>query len=135
MKAVVGIAALLCFVLQGCSDLGGPITDGLPELNENVDGKTLSCGSNQRLKLLLDSWIDAGYLWDYALSDSTVAFVEGAVTYRSNNPGVPGGLATATVIIRTGRSGNCTISLFEHQRWMKDVSPRKTVTFTIVVQG
>jgi predicted secreted protein len=135
MKAVLLIAALLCFVLQGCSDLGGPITDGLPELNETVNGTTLSYGSNQRFKLLLDSWIDAGYQWDYALSDSTVAMVEGAVTYRSNNPGVPGGLATAIVVVRTGCSGDCTISLFEHQRWMKDVPPRKTVTFTIVVQG
>jgi hypothetical protein len=135
MKAALLIALLLCFVLQGCSDLGGPIIDGLPELNETVNGKTLLYGSNQRFKLFLDSWADAGYQWDYALSDSTVAFVDGAVTYRSNNPGVLGGLATATVVIHTGRSGDCRITFFEHQRWMKDVPPHKTVTFTVVVEG
>ena len=135
MKAVLFIAALLCYVLQGCSDLGGPIADGLPVLTETVDGKTLSYGTNQRFKLLLDSSIDAGYQWDYMLSDSTVASVEGEISYRSNNPGVPGGLATATVVFRTGRPGDCNISLFEHQRWLRDVTPRKTVTFRVLVQG
>jgi predicted secreted protein len=135
MKRVLFIATLLCFVLQGCSDLGGPIADGLPQLDETVNGMTLSYGSNQKFRLCLDSWADAGYQWDYTLSDSNVANVDGAVTYRSNSPGVPGGLATATVVIHTGRSGDCKISLFEHQQWMKDVAPRKTVTFTVVVAG
>jgi len=135
MKRVLFIAALLSVLLEGCSDLGGPLTDGLPQLDETVNGLTLSYGSHQRLKLCLDSWADAGYQWDYSLSNSSVAFVEGKVTYRQNNPDVDGGLSTATAIICTRRSGECKITFIEHQSWIKNVPPRKTVTFTVVVIG
>jgi hypothetical protein len=133
MTRVLFIAALACFVLAGCSDLGGPTTDGLAQLDETVNGMTLSYGSNQRFKLCLDSWADAGYQWEYSLSDSSVAFVEGKVTYRQNNPDVAGGLSTATAVLCTGRTGRCRVTFIEHQIWMKDNPPRKTVTFTIVV--
>ncbi len=134
MKVALFIAPVLCAALTGCSDLGTPPVDGTPQLNEAVDGLTISYVRGQRFILYLDSQIDAGCQWDYTLSDSTVVSVEGNVTYRSNNPSVLGGLATATVHFCTGHLGKCDVTMFEHQRWMIGVPPSKTVSFTVLVQ-
>jgi opacity protein-like surface antigen len=134
MKTTFFIALVVCTVLTGCSDLGTPPVDGTPQLSEDVNGLTLSYPRGQKFKLSLDSWADAGYQWDYTLSDSAVVCVEGDVTYRSNNPGVPGGLATATVHFCTGHIGKCVVTMFEHQRWMTGVPPSTTVSFTVLVQ-
>jgi predicted secreted protein len=134
MKVALFIALVLCAALTGCSDLGTSPLDGTPQLNQTVDGLTISYVRGQKFILFLDSNIDAGCQWEYTLSDSSVVCVEGKVTYRSNNPGVLGGLATATVHFCTGHVGKCIVTMFEHQPWMIGVPPNKTVTFTVLVQ-
>jgi hypothetical protein len=42
MKVVLFIALVLCVALTGCSDVGAPPVDGTPQLNEDVDGLTIS---------------------------------------------------------------------------------------------
>jgi predicted secreted protein len=133
MKAFSSGAILVCLLLLGCGHSTEPIELEPVHIDATVDGKTLQYMRDQEFALALDSYADAGYLWDWEISDTLVVSMMGEPSYKPNNPNVCGGLCTATFRFRTKMSGYCVVTLIEHQRWMKDVPPRCTVKFAILV--
>jgi predicted secreted protein len=105
-------------------------------LDSSVNGKSLNYSAGQAFSLDLDVSADAGYQWDYTISEPAVVVVVSGSTIRPKNPGpvVPGGATMQTFYFRAAGRGQCTITLVERQGWMKDVPPIVTVEFTVVVR-
>jgi hypothetical protein len=134
MKSPFHATILACFILPGCVQSTEPIEQGLSQLDATVNGKAVWYSPDQQFLLAVDSYADAGYQWDWEISDTLVVALVGNPSYKPNNPNVCGGLCTATFRFRTNMSGICVVNLIEHQRWMKDVAPRATVRFSVVVR-
>jgi len=125
---------LVLFTASSCNDKGTEPDAGLPQLDAAVDGRTFQYQQDQRFTLALDSYADAGYMWDWDISDTLVVSTDGNPTYKSNNPDLCGGLCTATFRFYTKIAGYCVVTLIEHQRWMKNDPPLHVVRFSIVVR-
>ena len=105
-------------------------------LDSSVDGKTVVFHPNQMFLLELDVLADAGFQWDWQLSDSTVVTSYSNPSYRPKNGGpvVPGGPTVETFYFQTKTTGECVVNLVEHQRWMTDTPPRDSIVFKVRVE-
>jgi predicted secreted protein len=127
----------LMILFLGCSDSSIPTQtqlDSSKQLDSSINGKNVAYTSNQRFSLELDLEADAGYQWDYTISDTTVVRID-STRYRpkSGNWNQIGGLTVETFYFYTKTAGNSTIDLIEHQGWVKDVPPIATVRFYVSV--
>lgn len=130
------VAAVLASIsILGCAHSTEPDEVVIPQLDASVHGQSVSFAPAQSFELTLDSYSDAGFQWDCAVSDSGVVALQGKPTYHQKIPGpiVPGGLSVAVFHFQAKDSGTCLVTLVEHQRWMVDVPPRAMVQFTVVV--
>jgi hypothetical protein len=122
----------LSFYFAGCSN------DSLPTeapFNSQVNGKTLTVAPYQRIKLELDLCADAGYQWDYVITN-TDCFKLDSLTYKPKDGTIfiPGGMTVETFYFHAENKGQSTISLAERQEWLKNVPPIDTVRFTVYVK-
>jgi len=133
MKTLTPLVAFLVLLELHCADKGGPLEPIPLQLDASVNGQTLTAFVGQRFTLTLDSWADAGYLWECYIGDSLVVSQQGKASYRSADSGKVGGLCFATFTFSVNRAGHTIVTLNERQPWMKDVPPRATVTFAVDV--
>ena len=73
MKTSDRFAVVLLLLLGGCSEPSG--LNG-PMLDLTINGKTVYYATNQIFLLELDVAADAGYMWDYSISDTNVVRVD-----------------------------------------------------------
>jgi predicted secreted protein len=124
---------LLCLpLLFGC-DIGEALKSA-PQLDASANGTTLTYVVNQSFSLELDLNADAGYLWYYTISDTTVVRLD-STRYRpkSGSWNQEGGFTVATFYFRVTQTGNCSIDLAERRGWLPNEAPRNTLRFTVVV--
>lgn len=135
MKPLSFLSVLLTVALSSCSHSTEPVPDNIL-LDASVNGKSLSYPSNQPFSVVLDVYADAGFQWDYTITNPAVVVSDRAPEYRQKNPGsiVPGGATVVTLYFRTTGKGECSVVLVQHQGWMKDVPPIATVQFSLTVQ-
>jgi predicted secreted protein len=128
---------MLALLIAGCSELGEPLERGSSTLDETINGRSLWYPPGGTFAIVLEEEADAGFVWEYALSDSTVIRVD-SVTYKKYTPLPPpvpvGGSATKTIHFSATRRGQCEVYLYEHQPWMKNVPPWRVVRFSVFVQ-
>jgi predicted secreted protein len=115
----------------GCSDSSMPTQT---QLDSSINGKNVVYSSNQRFSLELDLLADAGYQWDYTISDTNTVRID-STSYRpkSGNWNLDGGMTVESFYFRTMKTGKCTINLIEHQGWLPDVPPIHSVQFNVSV--
>jgi len=136
IKAALG--AVLLTVLMGCSRSSAPNNPDRhstgTELDSTVNGRMLTYPSNQRFSLELDVNADAGYQWDYLLSDTTVVRID-SINYRPKNGSwnIVGGLTVETIYFRTLHKGISAVDLIEHQIWLPRDPPIHMVRFFVTV--
>ena len=121
----------LMILFLDCSDSSMPTQT---QLDSSINGKNVVYTSHQRFSLELDLAADAGYQWDYTISDTTVVRVD-STRYRpkSGNWNQDGGLTVETFYLCTKNAGKSTIGLIEHRGWEKDVPPIAVVRFNVSV--
>jgi predicted secreted protein len=131
MKVHTCFAFIIIVLFTSCSNSPLPSE---PKLDSSINGKNLSYHSNQRFFLELDLSADAGYTWDYTVSDTNVVRIDSTI-YRpkSGNWNQVGGLTIETFYFRTLRTGKSPIAMIEHQAWMPKVPPIDTLRFIVSV--
>lgn len=136
MKPCPLFLSLVSFALLSCNHATQPLERSAVPLDASVNGTIVACQPDQPITLDLDVSADAGYQWDCSVDNGSVLVTNGDPTFRQKNPGpvVPGGAVIETLYFRAASSGQCNVTLIEHQRWMKDVPPIKTVAFTVIVR-
>ncbi len=136
MKPLRSIFLLLPLLFLCCTHPTEVINQTGNSLDASANGKTVIYPGNQFFTLNLDVHADAGYQWDYSFSNPAVVGLTGSPTIRQKDPGpvMVGGAAIETFLFLTTEAGECTVTLIEHQSWMKDVPPINTVSFTVVVR-
>jgi predicted secreted protein len=132
MKKYYFLFFVVMSVLDGCSDSSLPTE---VKYNSSINGKTISVIRGYVYTLELDLNADAGYQWDYSISDTTVIEID-STSYRpkSGNWNQVGGLTIETFYFRGKKSGQCFVKLIEHQVWEKDVPPINTIQFSAIVK-
>ena len=134
MKKTIALFALIALLGLSCSDYGTPLVPlSTLQLNASVDGKMFSVNAGQSFTLTLDSWGDAGFLWECQIEDTLIVCQAGKPEYRSKYPGTVGGVWIATFTFSADKPGKSVVTLAERRPWMKDEPPRATVTFTVYV--
>jgi predicted secreted protein len=117
---------------SGCSD-----DVLLPEdqFDSSIDGKSIRINENHQFILELDLNADAGYSWDYSISDTTVLRID-STTYRpkSNDRNLCGGITIETFYFCSINKGDCNVNLYEHQHWVSDVKPINYIQFKVIVK-
>lgn len=133
MKTECLLSILVTVTFFACSH---PTQPAETPLDSSVNGKSLNFAVDQSFLLDLDVYADAGYQWDCTISEPAVVMADRGSTIRPKNPGpiVPGRPTVESFYFRTVGRGQSTISLIQHQSWMKDVPPIATVEFTVVVR-
>ena len=136
MKTMCLLSILVILACFGCSHPTQPIEQTGTPLDASVNGKRVIYPDGQSFVLDLDLNADAGYTWDYTISEPAVVMLNHTPTTRQKDSGpvVPGGMAVETFYFRTAGYGESTVILIEHQAWLKDVPPLVTVEFTVVVR-
>jgi len=129
MKHIL-LLSLALFIFPGCSKSPQPTE---PQLGLDISGKHVVYLPNQQFSLELDLNADAGYQWDYDISDTTVLRID-STRYRSKSGEiVVGGLTVETFYFRTLTIGYCTVSLMERRGWERDTPPIHAIQFWVVV--
>ncbi|HEY9165679.1 MAG TPA: protease inhibitor I42 family protein [Candidatus Kryptonia bacterium] len=129
------IVSVLLITFVGCNKSGNSLSPTEPKLDSTISGKTLAYSTNQRFLLELDLSADAGYQWDYSVSDSIVARID-STNYRpkSGNWNQVGGLTVESFFFRTMKPGTCLVVMVEHRGWEPNVPPIDSLKFFISVQ-
>ena len=138
MQASVCILSLLSLMLVACSNStppSGPAPDSEEVMiDSTANGTTISYPVDERfcLELLLSA--DAGFQWDYTLSDTSVVCIDSTCCRpASGDWNQVGGYTIESFHFRTIHSGLCSVHLIEHQAWIPEVPPIHTCSFTVAV--
>ncbi len=128
MKGLHLTSCLLILLSSGCSESSPPL--------ENSAGKEVAVTypPDQQVSFELDLNADAGYQWDYDISDMTVVKLD-STSYRSKNGRREvGGLTVETFFFKTLNTGQCTITLRELRGWQRNVAPIHSVRYQVNVR-
>ena len=129
---------IIFFLFAGCAkstSSNEPKHDLIePKYDSTINGRFLTCSSNQRFSLELDLNADSGYQWDYSISDTNIVRID-STSYRpkSGNWNQVGGVTIETFYFHTMRYGKSDIEMIEHQAWMPNVPPIDTIRFIVSV--
>jgi predicted secreted protein len=132
MKKYSFVLFIVMIVSFGCSDSSLPTET---QFDSSINGKNITIIPGHAYTLELDLNADAGYQWDYSISDNDVIGID-STSYRpkSGNLNLCGGITVATFYFRGKKSGLCFVKLIEHQVWVKDVPPINTIRFSVNVK-
>jgi predicted secreted protein len=135
MNTTRSLCILLTVALFSCSHPTELNRETGISLDASVNGTTVSYPPGQSFSLDLEVFADAGYTWECTISEESVLAMERDPSYRPKygGPILPGGATIETFYFRTAGFGKSTMTLIEHQGWMKDVPPIVTVQFTVIV--
>jgi inhibitor of cysteine peptidase len=101
------------------------------EVNDAMNGQSVSLKAGDQLVLSLESNPTTGFDWELLEYDETVLKLIGEPTFDSDSKLVgAGGIKTYT--LEAQGSGKATIKLVYHRSWETDVPPEKE--FDIVVE-
>jgi predicted secreted protein len=132
MKAYVSFIFILSFVLGNCSQPSSPIDQ---TLNSSANGKTVSYPLNYNFILKLDLQADAGYRWEYSISDTNIVKIDSTCyAPKSGNPDQIGGVTIETFYFCTMNTGFSYISLVERHPWdPEEIPPIHSISFIVKV--
>ncbi len=132
MKKYYPLFLIVISFLFGCSESTLPTE---VRLDSSINGKNITVNNNSKFTMELDLNADAGYQWDYSLSNTSVLKVD-STNYRpkSGNWNQVGGLTVETFYFCSKKTGQCKINLIEHRGWESDVPPINTVQFNVIVR-
>ena len=102
------------------------------QLDSSMNGGTFTASPNDKFSLRLDLNADAGYQWDYEISDSTVVTMEAPPAFQAPE-NVTGGVTVETFYFRVLKGGRCTLTFNQLRGWEQGVPPISTVEFLVVV--
>lgn len=131
MKYYLIVLILISFLFS-CSDMIMPTE---VRLDSSINGKNITVNTNSKFTMELNLNADAGYQWDYFLSNTSVLKVD-SINYRpkSGNWNQVGGITVETFYFCSKRTGQCKINLIEHRVWENNVPPINTVQFNVIVR-
>jgi predicted secreted protein len=132
MKKYYFLFLIVISFLLGCSDSLLPTE---VKIDSTINGKNITIITNQKFALELDLNADAGYQWNYSISDTEVVRID-SVSFKpkSGNWNQDGGVTVETFYFVGKRTGQCLIGLIEHRVWEKDAPPISTVQFSVIVK-
>lgn len=132
MKTRIIFVLFAISFLSRCSD---PTSPTEIKLNSSVDGKYISVTSGNKFTVELEVYADAGYRWDYTISNMKIVEVD-SVRFRPKNSDeiIPGGPTIQTIYFNAIQPGRSKIYLYERQPWEKDIPPIKTIIFNVRVK-
>ena len=124
--------SFLSFVLGNCSQPSSPIDQ---TLDSSVNGRTVSYPLNSNFTLTLDLNADAGYQWDYSITDTNIVKIDSTCyAPKSGNPDQIGGVTIETFYFGTMKTGQSKVSLVERHPWDSDeIQPNNSISFTVRV--
>ncbi len=132
MKKYYFLFLVIISFLSGCSD---NVLSTEDQFDSSINGKSISIKKNQPFILELDLNADAGYQWDYLMSDTSIVRID-SVNYKhaSGNWNQVGGVTIETFYFCGIKKGNCKINLFEHRVWENNNDPINTIHFNVIVK-
>jgi predicted secreted protein len=138
MKNHIWIAFVtVCFIAcsKSSTPTNPPVNQNESVIDSTVNGSTVKYSVGERFRLDLIVHVDAGFQWDYTMSDTNAVCVD-STTYRPFNPDSirPGAAAIQAFHFRAFHTGTCSVRLIEHQPWEPNVAPIDTVSFAVKVQ-
>jgi predicted secreted protein len=118
--------------LSGCAD---NVLSSEDQFDSSINGKSISINKNHQFILELDLNADAGYQWDYLITDTSVIRID-STNYRpkSGNWNEVGGVTIETFYFCGRERGNCKVNLYEHRAWESNIEPINTIQFNVVVK-
>jgi predicted secreted protein len=130
MKSYVSFIFILSSVLGNCSQPSSPIDQ---TLDSSVNGKTIYYTLNSNFTLTLDLNADAGYQWDYSITDTNIVKIDSTCFVpKSGNPDQIGGVTIETFYFCTMTTGQSKISFVERHSWDSDeMPPNNSISFTV----
>ena len=132
MKKYYLLFLVIISFLSGCSD---NVLSSEDQFDSSINGKSISITKNHQFILELDLNADAGYQWDYLLTDTAVIRID-STNYKpkSDNWNQDGGVTIETFYFCGIKSGNCIVNLFEHRVWESNVEPINNIQFNVIVK-
>jgi predicted secreted protein len=132
MKTRIIFILLIISTFFGCSESTSPTETCF---DSSVNGKYISVTSGNKFIVELDVYADAGYRWDYTISNTKIMEVD-SMRFRPKNPDVNvcGGVTIQTIYFKAIQPGRSKVYLYEHQPWEEDTPPINTVTFNVRVK-
>jgi len=132
MKTKIILLFFVVYLFFNCSNSTAP---NEIFLDSSVDGKYISVTSGNKFIVELEVYADAGYRWDYTISNTKIVEVD-SVRFKPkySEEIIPGGTTIQTIYFNAIRPGRSKIYLYEHQPWEKDTPPIKTITFNVRVK-
>lgn len=128
MKTYYFLFLVIILFLSGCSESVAPTEN---HFSSSIDGKSIVINKNHQFILELNLNADAGYQWDYSISDMSVVILDSTNYIWGNQVG---GITTKNFYFRGVMAGSCGIDLFEHRVWESNVAPINTVHFSVMVK-
>ena len=132
MKKHYLLFLIIISFLFGCSD---NVISTENQFDSSINGKNVSINKNHQFILELDLNADAGYQWDYSMTDTLVIRID-STNYRpkSGNWNQVGGVTIETFYFCGIKKGNCLINLFEHRVWESNIEPINTIQFNVIIK-
>ena len=131
MKTCYLLLLVVISFSAGCSD---NILSTENQFDSSINGTSIRANKNQQFILELELNADAGYRWDYSISDASVVRID-STKYRpkSGDWNQVGGVTIETFYFCGIKKGNCIVNLFEHRAWESNIAPITTVHFNVIV--
>ena len=129
MKTCYLLLLVVISFSAGCSD---NILSTENQFDSSINGTSIRVNKNQQFILELDLNADAGYRWDYSISDASVVRID-STNYRpkSGDWNQVGGVTIETFYFCGIKKGNCIVNLFEHRAWESNIAPITTMANNI----
>ena len=131
MKTCYLLLLVVISFSAGCSD---NILSTENQFDSSINGTSIRVNKNQQFILELELNADAGYRWDYSISDASVVRID-STNYRpkSGDWNQVGGVTIETFYFCGIKKGNCIVNLFEHRTWESNIAPINSVHFNVIV--
>ena len=131
MKTCYLLLLVVISFSAGCSD---NILSTENQFDSSINGTSIRVNKNQQFILELELNADAGYRWDYSISDASVVRID-STNYRpkSGDWNQVGGVTIETFYFCGIKKGNCIVNLFEHRAWESNIAPITIVHFNVIV--
>ena len=131
MKTCYLLLLVVISFSAGCSD---NILSTENQFDSSINGTSIRVNKNQQFILELELNADAGYRWDYSISDASVVRID-STNYRpkSGDWNQVGDVTIETFYFCGIKKGNCIVNLFEHRAWESNIAPITTVHFNVIV--
>ena len=132
MKKYYLLFLIIISFLFGCSD---NVISTENQFDSSINGKNVSINKNHQFILELDLNADAGYQWDYSMTDTSVIRID-STNYRpkSGNWNQVSGVTIETFYFCGIKKGNCIVNLFEHRVWESNIEPINNIQFNVIVK-